>query len=244
MINKTKDYSIFKLREDNRERLDETHIKRLMDSIQSRNLLELRPISVNSKMEVIDGQHRLEAVKRLNLEIYYSVNKDLKSEDIILMNVAKVWTLGDYLNYYSKNQYPEYIKLREFMKKRQISITIALNILIYRRPALLNDFKKGDFKFDEKLTDMQFEICLETIGHIKKMCNYHIYTKTARFWAALMEVVRHKEFDAKRWKSNTERLIDRFGPRSRFKDYLKCFIDIYNWKNPNKILVYTEVEQG
>src|SRR5258708_17508951 len=35
------------------------HVKRLVKSIQTRNLLHLRPIAVDETMAVIDGQHRL-----------------------------------------------------------------------------------------------------------------------------------------------------------------------------------------
>ena len=48
-------------------------IKNLMQSISYRNLLAWRPIIVTKNFLVIDGLHRLEAAKRLGVEIYYEV---------------------------------------------------------------------------------------------------------------------------------------------------------------------------
>ena len=38
----------------------------------------MRPIVVNKKMEVMDGQHRLMAAKQLGVEIYYQEEKNLE----------------------------------------------------------------------------------------------------------------------------------------------------------------------
>lgn len=42
-VKKTKDYDIFTLRSDNRERIDQAHVRRLIQSIKAKNLLELVP---------------------------------------------------------------------------------------------------------------------------------------------------------------------------------------------------------
>ncbi len=88
MIKKTKNYEMFTFREDNREKIDQSHVQRLVFSIEKRNLLELRPIIVNEKFEVIDGQHRLMAAKFLDVEIFYQQEKKLDAKDIITMNIT------------------------------------------------------------------------------------------------------------------------------------------------------------
>ena len=86
MIQKTKDYEMFKFRDDNRP-LSQPHLKALIDSIKSKNLLEMRPIQVNAQFEVIDGQHRIAAAKALGVDIYYQVEESLNPEDIIRLNI-------------------------------------------------------------------------------------------------------------------------------------------------------------
>lgn len=68
-MEKTKNYSLFKKYAKNRD-IDGRHVEKLIASIKTANLLDCEPILVNEKMEVIDGQHRLEAAKSLNLDIY------------------------------------------------------------------------------------------------------------------------------------------------------------------------------
>lgn len=129
MIKSTKDYSLFKLRNDNREHgINKTHLDYLIEKIKLRNLLDLNPIIVNEDFEVINGQHRLEAAKRLNLPIYYRVIEKCSAKDIIDLNFSKSWTMSDYLHFYCENNYEEYIKLKEFIYKSRLTLKVALNL--------------------------------------------------------------------------------------------------------------------
>jgi len=67
---KTKDYSIFKKHESNRG-IDQNNLKKIVNSIKAEDLLAFRPILVDAQMRVIDGQHRLEAARLLDLDVYY-----------------------------------------------------------------------------------------------------------------------------------------------------------------------------
>ncbi|MEK6878376.1 MAG: ParB/Srx family N-terminal domain-containing protein, partial [Nanoarchaeota archaeon] len=72
-IEKTTDYKMFKKLKGNRN-IYKPHLNGLIQSIQEENLLQYNPITINSDMEIVDGQHRLEAAKILKLDIYYLVN--------------------------------------------------------------------------------------------------------------------------------------------------------------------------
>ena len=242
VVKKTKDYDLFKFREDNRESINQSHVKRLAESIKARNLLELRPISVNADMEVIDGQHRLLAAKILGVEIYYNQNKTLTPSDIIIMNVAQPWGQSDYLNYYCKNHYPEYLKLQKFMKSHAISIKIALNITMGHTKDAFHNFKNGEYKFNEENFDDHIDICWETIEYIKRMNGYSHYTQSARFWSALLILIRHTNFDANKWRENIKRMVERFTAKARQDDYLRMFMDVYNWRNNVKVDLVKHVE--
>lgn len=69
-ILKTNDYGLFKSIMANRE-IDDKHVKRLAKSIARKNLLYIRPLIVNEKMQIIDGQHRLAAAKEIKATVYY-----------------------------------------------------------------------------------------------------------------------------------------------------------------------------
>ena len=235
MINKTKDYDIFVFRQDNRERINQAHVERLVSSISSRNLLELRPITVNKKMEIIDGQHRLLAAKKLGIPIYYEVGEDLNAEDIIRMNVSQNWKIGDYLNFYCQHQYVEYVKLKDFMIKNNLTIKVALCIALGVGKESSLNFKNGNFKFHDESLSGELKICHQTIEYIIKMNGYSAYTKSARFWRPLLKLIKHPEFEAYKWLKNMQMMISHFSPKAREDDYMKMFQHIYNWKNTNKI---------
>ena len=70
-VNRTTDYSLFKRLEGNRNVL-EIRVKRITASIKKVGWIQ-NPVIVNEKMEVIEGQGRLEALKRLGMPVDYII---------------------------------------------------------------------------------------------------------------------------------------------------------------------------
>lgn len=68
----TKEYHIFK-KYPLDHGINEKFLKYIMLSIKKENFLEHVPISITDDFFVLDGLHRLEAAKRLNIEIYYKI---------------------------------------------------------------------------------------------------------------------------------------------------------------------------
>jgi hypothetical protein len=111
----TNDYSVFKTLGGNRE-LNTLHVARLKKSFTERYLFS--PILVNSKMEVIDGQHRLQAATELTLPVRFIKLNGYGLREVQIFNTnMKNWKREDYLNGYCDLKYPEYIKFRNFMNK-------------------------------------------------------------------------------------------------------------------------------
>jgi hypothetical protein len=97
-IEKTDEYSIFNTLTSNRV-VNKKHVKVLKESLSETQIPV--PIIVNEQMEVIDGQHRLQAIKELGLEVYYITIPGLGLPDVIRLNHdAKNWTLRDYIEAY------------------------------------------------------------------------------------------------------------------------------------------------
>ena len=78
-IHSTTDYNQFKYIKGNRE-VVESHVKTLSDQIAKKDFQI--PIIVNEKMEVCEGQHRLEAYRLLGVPITYIVKEGLEIQDI------------------------------------------------------------------------------------------------------------------------------------------------------------------
>ena len=231
---KTQNYEMFKLRPDNRE-IKKNHLQRLITSIQMRNLLEYRPIVVNEKMEVIDGQHRLEAAKYLKTDIYYSIAKDIKSEEMINLNVAKSWTLDDYFNFYVENGKKDYLELRRYIQNNSLSLSRALALVIGKSRKGLQGFREGLFTFNEHGSNIEITICKDTLEYISKYTTGAYFMNSTKFWKALLSLIKQPEFDLAQWKRNLEKLVSRISPRVSEKDYLELFLDIYNYRSKSPI---------
>lgn len=232
MIEKTRDYNKFKLRADNRPVL-QAQLTKLKDSIRAKNMLEFRPILVNAKMEVIDGQHRLEAAKELGVDIWYQIEKELQGKDMIALNVSKSWTISDYINYHAVNGNIHYKKLQEFTKRHAIRINVAVDMMVGRDHAGRGKLMGGEFVFQEEYSDTQIEIALRTIDIINKYCTERdsLFVNSARFWRALIRLINDPVFREDKWILNLKKQSGKVCAKANFREYCSMLQEIYNWSN-------------
>lgn len=247
----TTDYSIFKINPSNRD-IDPLNLKKVIASIETRNLLPFRPITVNSKMEVIDGQHRLEAAKTLGVPIYYIVQKDAKIGDILLLhNAQKSWGLEDYLKYYVSQNYIEYVKLKQFLDKNKLTLRQGMGVLnasVKRQATSVRadstqgkfPFKEGGFIFPNESEMMEVELRMLNINQIvelidRKTIGKKTYLRSISFYRALAVFLCNKEVDFDLFLRKIPYKIDLFRPCTKVSQYIKIFIAVYNWKNHSPI---------
>lgn len=114
MVKCTKDYSMFKLAEENRP-VDEKNVKHIINCLSKKNGLADLPILVDQEMYILDGQHRLEACKRLKIEVYYKKCNILNRDDIAMLNDVPKWSIDDYVRRYAILGNEAYIKLKEIL---------------------------------------------------------------------------------------------------------------------------------
>lgn len=252
MIKQTKDYAIFSFKEKNRD-LNNTNINRLVQSISQRNLLEHRPITVDENLQVIDGQHRLEAAKRLSVPIYYQVVNESKDEDMYLLNAnQKSWESLDYLNFFVKGNHPEYVKLHNFMHEHNLTFTQAINLTHEKidpkvatrlSGGKMTNFKKGNYRFPtpEKLrialNDMRE--CYDFIDFLDSLLiNNKSFIKAAKFQQALLIILKDHEIDLELLKKNISLKSNLLRTQVSVPDYVSLLLDIYNFRSRNPIKSY------
>jgi hypothetical protein len=116
---KTTSYQIFSFLKQNRK-IQKRTVKLLINSINKIGYVDAKPIIVNSNYEIIDGQHRFEACKQLNLPIVYEIT-DVNYNDLIveLNRNQKQWSLDEYINYYANLGVECYQMLYNFEKQHQ-----------------------------------------------------------------------------------------------------------------------------
>jgi hypothetical protein len=159
-IHETKEYSIFKKVKQNRI-IDMKHVVKLAESIKEKDKRIDFPIIINNNMEIIEGQHRFEACKLLNLSVYYIFAISMSIDDISRINtINKKWTMEDYLHQYSENGNENYIKLKNFIytsncKTVSKALRLLSNTKKYNdRSGLMNSeaihrFRIGEYKYPE-----------------------------------------------------------------------------------------------
>lgn len=170
-IAKTKDYDSFKFIMSNRE-IDQHHVKRLTRSIQRKNLLFIRPLIVNDKMFVIDGQHRLAAAKVLKADVYYVKVPGLQKADIAVLNTAqKNWTRTDFINFYATEGNENYKQLAAFIDKYYWLSPSAIIKIASGDPSGL---REGKIKLkDTKRADQVFQWLRQLEGRFDFIAENH-----------------------------------------------------------------------
>lgn len=220
----TKDYSIFREFSSNRE-VDKKHVNKLVQSIEKKNLLKVNPIVVDNSMRVIDGQHRLAAAQILNVEIFY-VMDDINRKDISLLNSnQKNWAAMDYINFYTIEKSPAFVKLSDLINhypEMAISALLVLSSSEGRRSLI-------------QLKDGFLDV--EDIDHAKEVCELcRLLNKTfqkdfvfdSRFPLALSKALYAENFNLERLIAQIGNSPREFVPCHTKEQYLDMIEEIYN----------------
>ncbi|MCE3234039.1 MAG: hypothetical protein K0Q50_219 [Vampirovibrio sp.] len=123
-------YNKFKLIHNNRD-INPSNVENLVKSIKKEDLSEYFPILVNSKMEIIDGQHRFHALKRLNLPIRYKVVKNAEPEMVAQINQnQKAWNVVDFIKFEAGMGNTNFQNLYADMQKYNMTHTSILGFIL------------------------------------------------------------------------------------------------------------------
>lgn len=237
-ITSTKKYSQFKNILGNRQ-LSKEHIHDLTVEIQRNNLLDVCPIIVNEKMQVIDGQHRLEAAKQLGIAVPYVVVKGLGIEHVVRMNTSqKKWTMNDYIQLHIDLGNQHYIDLNDFVKEHKITPHQGIALLSSSQylTSKLNDFREGRWEIT------RYEEAEEVVDVMKKlmpiMRTNLIYRNNA-FSSAVVKTINILDQNG----DSLDLLLGRVKDSSvtlnfshRVRDYLKELEDIVNFGKKKSII--------
>lgn len=230
----TTELNSFILMEGNRK-VNPKHVERIELSINKHGVL-MNPIIVNSKFEVIDGQHRLEAARNSSTGVYYIVAPDYKLSEVHTLNLnQKNWGTKDYLDGYVNLGIKQYISLNNFMfQNPEFSIAIAISICsesIALRSGrnLSTDFSSGnwvaiDFKEAQGIADK-----LKLIGAI-----YDGYTRR-NFVKTMLELFENDKFDFNEFTHKLRLQPTALVDCVNVMQYKTLIEDIYNWRNRNKV---------
>ena len=149
-IRRTTDYSIFQKMTGNRA-VDEKRVRGLMESIKKIGWIGT-PIIVNERMEVIDGQGRLEALRRLEMPVDYIIIDGLSLDVCRTMNTHNVaWRTIDYVDSYANTGSPDYQRVRQLMMMYKVPLeTLMLAVGTEASGKKYEQIKNGGLVFDSE----------------------------------------------------------------------------------------------
>jgi hypothetical protein len=234
----TTEYNKFKFLIDNRSTA-RTHINRLKNAIQENpSILEVQPILVNEKMEIIDGQHRFAAASELNLPIHYNQVKGLNIATARDMNVLqRRWTVEDYAISYAKAGNENYKLFNELHRQHpSLATTIIMVVMAGETHGMGTDFRNGQFILKREIEEVTW--ILEQLESIREITNGEIPVSKP-FVISFLQALENEEFDTEEFLKGLRKKPESFHRVSVIRDGLRMIEDIYNFqKSVNLIRLY------
>lgn len=242
-IQNTKDYSIFKKLEGNRPVVNR-RVNKIIASIQNVGYIT-SPLIVNEKMEVIDGQGRLEALEQLKMPVEYIVHPGIGINECIAMNINQGnWSLKDYIESYATRGNKSYQRLEQLIKEYPLA-----NLDVIATAALRINKITGTMVKDGSLvlTEEQYDKAVERLNYAYEI--FDLVDKTAvrggilNLIQVILYCYDYEEMDLKRLKEQVTKNIYVCRPWNNIDTCFNEIEELYNRNISKKVYFYTLYRQ-
>ena len=246
----TGDYTIFKKLQGNR---DVKGTKKIIDSINSVGYV-LSPILVNEKYEVIDGQNRLEALKRLGLPVPYIVQEGIGLKECRHLNIGQSnWSTKQFIESYAEAGSESYIRLLDLVNDfaKQFSIEGVLSVAVIRIVSLTGGWKYNQVREGSiDISEEQYETArrrltsMVALGYVDFKERYNMSGRT--YWGAVSYAYAHKDVDPRELIRKMNEDPNAIISCSKLVDQLRYFDDAYNRRKlaKNKVFMAADIQKG
>ena len=221
-IRVTTDYSLFKHLKGNRP-INKKHVAKLVASMMKK--LHLSPIQVNEKMEVIDGQHRLEAFKQIGAPVKFYISKGADLSTVQDLNTnSEDWKIDDYMQSYISKGIKDYIVYKEFLDAYKFNHKISMYLLTGNTKTVTNDFNSGTFKIKDIGKASSIASKLNMIG------KYYDGYKRRTFCYAFVKCLNNTQFSFEEFLNKLQYQRSKLFDCAKVEQYLELIEEIYNYK--------------
>jgi hypothetical protein len=229
-VHTTTDYSMFKPIDGNRNK-NRLHIARLKQSMLENYLFTV--IVVNEKYQIIDGQHRFECIKELELPLHYIICKGYGLSEVQRLNAnAKTWNADDYLDGYAKMGIKDYVVYKEFKEKYDIGhneCMALLNSMSRISHKTIKTFWDGTFKVSHLFEAEDFMMKLHLISP------YYSGYKRRTFIYCLMTLLDNSNFEFTEFLQKLKIQPTAMQDCTTVEQYKVLIEEIYNYKRRIKV---------
>lgn len=227
-IDVTTDYDVFQRMPGNRA-VSENHVQKLMNAMREHDLMV--PILINQDFEVIDGQHRLEARKRLGIPVPYYWEQGLSLVHVQALNCSqKGWSNEDFADAYIELKNQNYIQYKWFRRKYGIPHSPSCILLLgYQPHDMINIFRSGQFKVKD------LETAKARAELLSGLAPLFSHWKDAAFVKAFLIVLNRQGFDYKTFTHRLKQNPTMMKHCTNIDTYLQQIEEVYNYRSPKKV---------
>ncbi len=240
VIHVTRDYGMFKRMEGNRE-VTAKRATKIRKSIEKVGLIP-SPIIVNEHMEVIDGQGRLEAIRQLNLPVFYIIVPGLTLDDCVAMNVNTTpWTLMDYISSYAETGNENYCRLLNLINSSELPMSTVVCAATGVMAASNADvIKSGALSIDESFY-WAVDGMLSYVERFSKPMKENGISNKGPVFNCLCFCYRCDDVDNERMYDQFMRYCHKLTSASKTLEVLDTITDIYNFgRKKNRVYIKTK----
>ena len=233
-IMSTNDYSKFNFKEGNRKINNRNYFK-LLESMKQEQLMI--PILVNEQFEIIDGQHRFQAAKELNLPIFYFIVDGYGSEEMKRANlVSSNWTKDDFLNMFLADGDKRYEAINSIIENYEVPISLVLKAISAmqnnNQKLISKQFEEGTIELKHLDAVIEFFDALEDFSFFKPY-------KTLQFSRAFLKLYMAPEYDHEIMKQRLEKRKNYIVKKNTVDDYLVMLTkEVYSFGPTRQKLFY------
>lgn len=241
-IYRTTDYKKFKRLVGNRK-IDQAKIKKIIKSIKEVGYI-MSPLIVNEKMEIIDGQHRLEALIQLGMPVDFIIVDGAGVNECIALNINQTsWTLIDYIESYAETGSVSYMYLLQLIRAygKKLQNKVILNVAA------------GKVENNTKLIkDGGFVCTIEDYNHAVKVLSYLLNFRSfigrvkghiEYYYMALAFCYDLEEINNDRMVKKFENLQANLIPVTTILQAFEVVEEIYNNRSKDRVYLKTIYRQ-
>lgn len=183
------------------------------------------PIIIDHDLVILDGQHRFEAVKRLELPLYFRYAHSLTIHNVVDVQLNAGWKTPDYLHTFIQQKNMNYIILNRFIKKYQISTTVAVLLLSGESGLKKSGYYDGTFIIKDETKAHEQANAINTLGSLALGLN-----RDRTFCLAVAKIISHPDYEEKRMTEQLTKYTSLMIRQVTVNGYIKNLEEIYNYK--------------
>lgn len=224
-LHTTTEYGRFTALEGNRT-VSRSHINELKRLIQKNgNLTDKFPIKVNPAGDILDGQHRLQALKELKQPVTYEVVRGIDINGVRAINLGnRNWTWQDMAESHYKLGNEEYGWFLQYVSDFQLPFLVALSFC--DQPVSRghdSSFNQGNLIVEDK------ELAIHRAEHYREVSD--ITGLTHRDFALALRLLSlNADYDEARMLKKLAERGDTLPLKATRMDYARALEEIYNHK--------------